>query len=59
MDKPKTLDELVNEYAFIEIIPEDDDKDYGDVTDPEQAKGFWLEDDDFEDIADLDLERPK
>ena len=54
MDTPKTLDDLLNDYAFIELTPEDDEREYGDVTDPTQAKGFWLDDMDEFEIMDLD-----
>ena len=41
MDKLKNLDDILNDYGFLEIIPEDDDKEYGDCTDPDQVKGFF------------------
>lgn len=54
MDIPKTLDDLLNDYGFLEITPEDDGKDYGDVTDPDQVKGFWL--DDMDEFERMDIE---
>lgn len=49
MDDPKTLDDLINDYGFLEIIPDEiDTRLYGDCTDPEQVDGFWAEDDELE-----------